>query len=61
MCFQKNIKPGILLLITHDFFSTNEILTFLQSNTMNIFLYDQMHGRGISSAIDYAISVKKPI
>lgn len=61
MCFQKNIKPGIILLITHEFFSTNEILTFLQSNTMNIFLYDQMYGRGISSAIDYAISVKKPI
>jgi hypothetical protein len=61
MCFQKNIKPGIILLITHDFFSTNEILTFLQSNTMNIFLYDQMYGRGISSAIDYAISAKKPI
>jgi hypothetical protein len=61
MCIQQNIKPGIILLITHDFFSTNEILTFLQTNTMNIFLYDQMHGRGISSAIDYAISVKKPI
>ena len=61
MCFQKNIKPGIILLITHDFFSTNEILTFLQSNTMNIFLYDHMYGRGISSTIDYAISVKKPI
>jgi hypothetical protein len=61
MCIQKNSKPGIHLLITHDFFSTNEILTFLQSNTMNIFLYDQMYGRGISSVIDYAISVKKPI
>jgi len=61
MCIERNIKPGIVLLITHDFFSTNEILTFLQSNTMNIFLYDQMYGRGISSAIDYALSVKKPI
>jgi hypothetical protein len=61
LCKQKNIKPGIILLITHDFFSTNEILTFLQSNTMNIFLYDDLHGRGISSVIDYAISVKTPI
>jgi hypothetical protein len=61
MCIQQNIKPGIRLLFCHDFFSTNEILTFLQSNTMNIFLYDTMHGRGISSAIDYALSVKKPI
>jgi hypothetical protein len=61
LCNEKNIKPGIILLITHDFFSTNEILTFLQSNTMNIFLYDELHGRGISSVIDYALSVKKPI
>jgi hypothetical protein len=28
---------------------------------MNIFLYDDMHGRGISSALDYAVSAKKPI
>jgi hypothetical protein len=28
---------------------------------MNIFLYDTMHGRGVSSTIDYALSVKKPL
>jgi hypothetical protein len=28
---------------------------------MNIFLYDKMMGRGISSTIDYALSVKKPL
>ena len=28
---------------------------------MNIFLYDNMYGRGLSSVIDYAISAKKPI
>lgn len=61
MCIQKNVKPGIQLLFCHDFFSNDEILTFLESNTMNIFLYDTMHGRGISSAIDYSLSVKKPI
>ena len=54
-------KPNIILMITHDFFSTADILKFLRSNTMNIFMYDKMPGRGISSTIDYALSVKKPI
>lgn len=60
-CMQLNTKPGIVLMVTHDFLSTTDILRFLKSNTMNIFLYDQMHGRGISSTIDYALSVKTPI
>jgi len=54
-------KDGIILMITHLFFTNEEILEFLQSNTMNIFMYDYMRGRGISSTIDYALSVKKPI
>ena len=41
-CTQLNRKPGILLMITHDFFSTTDILRFLKSNTMNIFLYDKL-------------------
>lgn len=61
LCHNENKKDGIKLLITHDFFSEMDILKFLYSNTMNIFLYDELPGRGISSAIDYAISVKKPL
>jgi len=61
LCFRTNRKPGIILMISHDFFSTSDILKFLHSNTMNIFLYDTMHGRGVSSTIDYALSVKKPL
>jgi hypothetical protein len=60
-CIQANRKPGIKLRILHEFLTTEEILLFLSKNTMNIFLYDYMEGRGISSAIDYAISVKRPI
>jgi len=60
-CITANKKPGIILMIIHAFFSTEDILRFLKSNTMNIFLYDKMHGRGISSTIDYAISVKTPL
>ena len=60
-CIQSNIKPTIKLMITHEFFTTEDILKFLQSNTMNIFLYDIMEWRGISSTIDYAMSVKQPL
>lgn len=61
LCIKTNRKQGTILMITHNFFSTSDILKFLKSNTMNIFLYDKMDGRGISSTIDYAISVKKPL
>jgi hypothetical protein len=53
-------KPNIKLMISNEFFTNEEILLFLHSNTCNIFLYDLMQGRSISSVIDYAISVNKP-
>lgn len=61
LCINTNKKSGIKLMIIHHFFSTADILKFLNSNTMNIFLYDTMYGRGISSTIDYALSTKKPL
>lgn len=60
-CIQANIKEGINLIITHEFLSDSDILRFLKSNTINLFMYDELHGRGISSAIDYALSVNRPI
>ena len=60
--FRRNItNPGIQLQVISKFFTDDELYTFLHSTTLNIFLYDTMHGRGISSTIDYALSVKKPI
>jgi len=61
LCYQTNKKEGIILMISHEFFNTTDLLKFLHSNTMNIFLYDKLLGRGISSTIDYALSVKKPL
>jgi len=61
LCIQVNSKPNIKLMISHEFFTTEDILKFLQLNTMNIFLYDDMFGRGVSSTIDYALSVKRPL
>jgi len=53
-------KPSIQLRITNEFVSNEDLLLFLQSNTMNLFLYDKLEGRGISSTIDYALSVSTP-
>lgn len=61
LCHQHNKKEKIKLLITHKFLTDTELLDFLSSNDINLFLYDKMEGRGPSSTIDYALSVKKPI
>jgi hypothetical protein len=60
-CTKLITKPGIKLKICHDFLPDTELVNFLASNDMNIFLYDTMPGRGCSSVIDYAIAAKKPI
>ena len=60
-CFSFPRKSGIELLVCTDFFSNEDLLVFLNSNTMNLFLYSKMEGRGISSVIDYALSVDVPI
>jgi len=54
-------KPGIKLDVSHQFLSDGELLDFLAGNSMNVFMYEDTQGRGISSAIDNALAVKKPI
>lgn len=60
-CKSKITKEKIELQITTNFISDEQILEFLNSNTVNIFLYDNMVERGLSSTIDYAISVDTPL
>lgn len=60
-CLSLVTKPGIKLKITHQFMSDNELLDFLAGNSMNVFMYEDIEGRGISSAVDNALAVKKPI
>lgn len=59
-CKNYNIKNNIELMIYTEFVSENDLLRFLISTDMNIFLYDKLEGRGISSTIDYALSVPTP-
>jgi SAM-dependent methyltransferase len=54
-------KPGIELVISHDFLDNKGVLDFLAKNTVNVFLYEDMGDRGLSSVIDMAMAVQRPI
>lgn len=54
-------NKNITLNISHDFLDDTQLLDYLSCNSINAFLYDEMPGRGLSSVIDYAISVNVPI
>ena len=54
-------KPGISLNITHDFLEDKAMLDFLAQNTINVFLYEDTGNRGLSSAVDNAMAVKRPV
>ena len=53
-------KPDITLSISHDYLDKNALMDFLAQNIINVFLRDNK-GRGISSVIDYALAVNRPI
>lgn len=53
-------KPNITVNITHDFMSNEDLLNWLSYSDLNCALYDNMYGRGISSVVDYFLSVKVP-
>jgi len=62
LCHVENVKVGIKLMITHEFFTTEDLVKFLNSNTANIFLYQPTGDiKGPASVIDYAISARKPV
>jgi hypothetical protein len=56
----RKLATKIELHITHDLLDDNGVLEFLAGNDINIFLYEE-NGEGISSVLDYALSVKRPI
>lgn len=59
-CLAIERKPGIKLMITNEFFSNEDLLKFLSSNDMNVFLYER-DIEAPSSVLDYALAVKKSI
>jgi hypothetical protein len=54
-------KPGIALEISYDFLEEDKMLDFLAGNDLNAFFYQDKSGRGISSAVDNAMAVHKPV
>jgi hypothetical protein len=53
---------NVELNITNNFISYRDLLRFLAGNDVNLFMYDEtFQNPGISSATDYALSVKRPI
>lgn len=59
-CYNKNTNPNIQLNIDHTFLEDDAVLSFLAGNDINVFLYAAQN-QGLSSVIDYALSVKRPI
>jgi len=60
-CCNLVTNPNIELKIINDYLSDNDILYFLNKNSINVFLYKEENNRGLSSVIDFAFSVHKPI
>jgi hypothetical protein len=61
--YQIDKSNNIDIQITSNFLSDDDLISFLSSNTVNIFLLPPMkgEGRGLSSSIDKALSARKPI
>ena len=54
-------RPGVSLDITHDYLEQDQLLGFLQGNSMNAFFYEPQCSRGLSSALDWALAAGRPL
>jgi hypothetical protein len=61
MCRNMLVKKNIKLNISHEYVEPEDIISFLQSNDLNIFVYDFLGKSGCSSVLDYALCVNRPI
>ena len=60
----KNIvasKPGIIVNVSHDLLSKQEIVNRLAQNTINCYFNDPLPGNGLASSPDYALAANRPI
>jgi len=60
-CRKENTNPGVELNITHELYDSKELLDFLARNDINIFYYRPVPQIGLSSSIDLALSVNRPL
>lgn len=59
-CTANVTNPNVKLSISSNFIDDQALLKFLAGNDVNVFNYAYMPNPGISSAIDYALSVRRP-
>lgn len=61
-CFQQITKPNISLNFTHNFLTDDDLLNFLSSNDLNIFLHEKYQTyEGISSSTDFGLAAQRPM
>ncbi len=60
-CRQVVTKPGIELVVTHDFLDDDALMAFLAGNTINAFFHEDQEDRGISGRTDYALACGRPM
>ncbi|HEX9081557.1 MAG TPA: methyltransferase domain-containing protein, partial [Holophagaceae bacterium] len=60
-CAARVHKPGIQLMVNRKFLDRTRLLDFLAQNSLNLFLYDTHKDRGISSVIEHALAVQRPL
>jgi GT2 family glycosyltransferase/SAM-dependent methyltransferase len=60
ICSDMVSGTSIRIEVTHDFLSPQTLVDFLAENTINLFCYTDEKGRGISSAVDFAIASGRP-
>src|ERR1700687_1922836 len=60
-CKKLITKQGIQLQVSHKFYDRDEVLDFLAQNTINVFLYHDTGNRGLSSTVDNALAVRRPV
>lgn len=60
-CHKTVHKPGIKLAVNHKFLKKQQILDLLASMTLNVFLYDRDRELGISSVVEMALAVQRPV
>ena len=58
---RQRFASRIEIIITREFLSKHQVLDFLASNTLNAFFYEPHKRLGISSAIEHALAVERPI
>jgi hypothetical protein len=60
-CEEVIIKPGIKLLINRSFLPLPQLLDLLAACSINVFCYDEDKDQGVSSVIEHALAVRRPI